>query len=409
MGTQAEFWVAQGDTLPCYVASLPLAFISNQQCNDTLSSVNQYVYYTGVSGASAYRIQVLDSAGVDHPIFKNWSAANFQLSQAMGIASNATYAVAIAAEVNGIWTDYGPTCMLTTPPELPVTQFVPINCNDTVASLDEWLNVNSIPGAADYRFEITPLLGPSIIYDRGGPWPNFRMEFIPGVAYNTTYSIRVKAAFGSEFAEYGDSCLISTPDPPTTQLLPNQCNQTIASWSTYLFYDGVPAATDYQFELTDLQNNVIVDERNAPSALLLLGWISGIQASTTYSMRIRPFIDGSWGTYGPPCTITTPPGPVLRRATDPFAAQAEDQMKCWKAYAPAGSSKLVLQYTGEGKSLPAFLELFDLSGRTIARMPMASLGSGQEVVVQRQLPMGTYLLVLHAAEAPQYQQKVMVR
>ena len=52
---------------------------------------------------------------------------------------------------------------------------------------------------------------------------------------------------------------------------------------------------------------VLTKQRNASyTDFYIKGYFPAIQTSHTYSIKVRGYLSGAWGTYGTACTITTP-------------------------------------------------------------------------------------------------------
>lgn len=278
-------------------------------CGATMSSLGDYLYYNGIAGATNYRYQIV-GPGLNTVHVRGYGANNLILSHVSGVQLASTYTISIAAFVAGQWLGYGPTCSISTPANVPTTQLLTSSCNVTVTSLSQWLFCTGVPGADNYRYEVTGSGGFSQVYTRGYGSTSFRIGFVSGISYNTTYNVRVAASINGSFGAYGPTCTVTTPgSTPTTQLNTAFCNATLSSWQTYLSYPTIPGATNYRYEVTGTGFNT-VRVRNAPSPVFRFDWIAGVQPNTTYNLRIAAYIGGAWGNYGTSCTVTTPNIPL---------------------------------------------------------------------------------------------------
>ena len=96
------------------------------------------------------------------------------------------------------------------------------NCTTVLANLSDLFTITAISGATDYRFHFTAAGGYDATAYRGNSSPNYRMTWIPvpnGAKYGTLYNVEVSAKVGGVFLNYGSTCTIQTPTPPSTQLL----------------------------------------------------------------------------------------------------------------------------------------------------------------------------------------------
>ncbi|MGD1848913.1 MAG: T9SS type A sorting domain-containing protein [Salibacteraceae bacterium] len=335
-------------------------------CGATLTTLGDYLYYQGVPGATNYRYQIT-ATGFSTVFVRGFAVSNLRMSLVPGIQLGTTYNVSIAAFVNGSWGNYGNSCAITTPSNVPATQLAPSSCNVTVSTLNQWLFCNPVQGADNYRYEVTNSSGFSQTYTRGYAATSFRIGFVPGISYNTTYNVRVAASLNGSFGSYGPTCTVTTPaTTPTTQLNTASCGVTLTSWSTYLGYSSLPGATNYRYEVTTTGFST-VRVRNAPSPVFRFDWIQGVQPNTTYNVRVAAFVGGAWGNYGNSCTVTTPNLPILRLG---FFDQ-EELPESVDALAPGLSVNVfpnpndgAFSITGQAQK-QLFLQVFDLSGRVV--------------------------------------------
>jgi len=95
---------------------------------------------------------------------------------------------------------------------------------------------------------------------------------------------------------------------PTTQLSAASCNSTLSSLYQYFYIDRVSGATRYQYEITGTGfADSALSLFNYPSAIWYsLGFVNGVQPNTSYNIRVRPYVNGVWGSFGPSCALTTP-------------------------------------------------------------------------------------------------------
>ncbi|MGD1848912.1 MAG: M43 family zinc metalloprotease [Salibacteraceae bacterium] len=304
--TDANGCMTQGSTSLSAPGSCPTQLIT-PQCGTTLSSLNDYLYYQPVSGATNYRYQITHAGTGFNTVFTRGTAqTNFRLTQVSGIQYNLTYSISIAAFVGGVWGSYGTACSVTTPSAVPSTNLVSNSCNLILTGMNDFLYTQVVPGATDYRYEVT---GPGVFnetYTRGYQWTNFRMAWIPGIAYGTVYSVRVAAFVNGSWGNFGNACTVITPpNAPTVSLPGALCGTTLASWQQYISHSSVPGADNYRYELVG-GGNTIVYVRGYQWTTFRFDWIPGLVPNTTYSVRVAASVAGSFGAYGSACLVTTP-------------------------------------------------------------------------------------------------------
>ena len=115
-----------------------------------------------------------------------------------------------------------------------------------------------------------------------------------------------KCRYAPRWAAAGDPLVLyvsSTPIViPETQLTNASCGSALSSVNDYFYIDPVGGATRYQYEISDA-NGVLatVQSLNAyPTAdWFSLYYVSGIECNTTYTIRVRAQMFGSWGSWGP--------------------------------------------------------------------------------------------------------------
>lgn len=137
----------------------------------------------------------------------------FRLTSLSGGATyNTTYTVSVATRYNGIWSEYGEACLITTP-AAPSTKLQDRQCGITLNSGNaDLLYANPVNVAQKYRFEVS--LGADVYtYDTASSSArSFRMTEVPGLTLvnGTTYAVKVAIMANDEWQPYGESCTITT-------------------------------------------------------------------------------------------------------------------------------------------------------------------------------------------------------
>ncbi|MCI5058086.1 MAG: zinc-dependent metalloprotease [Flavobacteriales bacterium] len=100
----------------------------------------------------------------------------------------------------------------------------------------------------------------------------------------------------------------SAPANPSTQLTSSDCGSTLSELSDVIYCDVVSGATNYEWNIVNVSQGLnYTGTIGSAYNGWRLSWVPGIQFNSDYNIRIRPFVNGSWGDYGNTCVVTTPP------------------------------------------------------------------------------------------------------
>lgn len=275
--------------------------VKDSQCGTTLVNLDSSVYPNPVSGAQAYKYQVTN--GTDVRVYEPTTTL-FNLTQLPGGANyNTTYSVQVAVKINGVWGGFGSPCDITTPS--PITKVKAANCGTTLATISTSVYADALIGVQGYRFEVTDSTNNVRTFDATTNLFNLT-QLTGGVAYNTTYSIRVAAIINSVCGAYGVSCTITTPGVAATKVIDSQCGTTLIALNSSIYYVAVYGAQAYRFEVTNGTTVITYDLTNTANLFNLTQLVGGAAYATTYSIRVASNVNGVWSTFGTVCTINTP-------------------------------------------------------------------------------------------------------
>ena len=114
-GTWGAYGVSCNVTTPAIsVNTVPTTTIHPNFCGATLTSLDTKIPAVLVYGATKGRFEVTIAGG--SPVVYEVAAYNFKLSQTgVAVLYNTSYAIRVAALVNGVWGNYGSSCTVTTP------------------------------------------------------------------------------------------------------------------------------------------------------------------------------------------------------------------------------------------------------------------------------------------------------
>jgi hypothetical protein len=275
------------------------------QCGTTLSAINTIIYANSVSNATSYRFEVTHGSSVNTI---DSSTRTFNLTQlSSGVLYGETYTIRVAAQLNGIWQSYGPSCSVNTP-AIPTTQIQSTLCGTSLAAIGTTISASTVSIATGYRFEVTN--GTTIrTYD--STTNSFNLNLLNGGAlYGVTYSIRVAIQYNGIWQNYGTACSVSTPAIPTTQVQDSQCGATLAAIGTIIYANNVTIATAYRFEVTNGSTVRTYDSTSRSFNLNLLN--GGALYGVTYSIKVAIKYNGIWQNYGTACAVSTPAIPTTK-------------------------------------------------------------------------------------------------
>jgi uncharacterized repeat protein (TIGR03803 family) len=196
------------------------------------------------------------------------------------------------------------------------TKLQHIYCGTTVVSLDDALYAESISGAMNYEWELVSQSNGavlSLVRDRA----LVRLSMFSGIEYGTTYDVRVRAYFNGQWTNWGPSCEISTPAAsyPTTRVRDKHCGTTLSTMTDAIYCYKVDLATNYWWEFTSQSDGTVINYNRGSDVLLIRPSAAGLSPGVTYSIRIRPYVDGAWRNYGASCLVTMP-GTATRTANE---------------------------------------------------------------------------------------------
>jgi hypothetical protein len=91
---------------------------------------------------------------------------------------------------------------------------------------------------------------------------------------------------------------------PSTQIKAGYCGRMDYIRNSELWADAVTGATQYEFQISDAADAVIIATRLQSSGKLILSQVTpALQWNTQYNVRVRAFIGVDAGTFGTPCMI----------------------------------------------------------------------------------------------------------
>ncbi|MEW5676787.1 T9SS type A sorting domain-containing protein [Flavobacterium enshiense] len=395
--------------------SLAPTTIWASQCGGTLATLETPIYSISVLGADRVRFKVArqDNPSVEEVVEKPMTNSTyFRLTelQTIPLDFNKGYLVTVQIHktVNAIpvWSPYGQTCTVSTP-NMPTTQVVSALCNATLSSLDTPIYSASVQGASIIRFKITipnSAFGEEVIEKVAANGSSFfrltELQTIP-LQFGTTYAVSIqhqKSYFGTDYwSDYGAVCNVSTPNMPTSQVVPAQCNTALSSNSVSIYNTSVYGATAIRFKVwktAEPEIEEVIEKTAGGSTYFKLTELQtltvdpGVSYSVSIQYQKNYFGNLFWSGYGTVCTVTTP---GTARFTDGDLEVRMENTDEVKAYPNPFVSEFQLTL---GANSPAKVTVFDQSGRQIE--VLNSMGNTLKIGSAYQS--GIYLVVVHQGD-----------
>lgn len=205
-------WSEYGEECTVTTPNFPYAKIQDSQCGIALPSLGTIVSANAVSNATGYKFKIVNGTSTETIDAANGSRWFRLTSLSGGALYNTTYTVSVATRYNGVWSEYGEECSITTP-TATLTKLQDKQCGITLNSGNtSLLYANPVSVAQKYRFEVS-LGADTYLYDTASSSVrSFRMTEVPGLTLvsGTTYSIRVAIMANGVWQPFGESCAITT-------------------------------------------------------------------------------------------------------------------------------------------------------------------------------------------------------
>ncbi len=224
--------------------------------------------------------------------------------------------------------------------------------NSTLSSINLPVFADWVQGVTDYRFKVvhgttTPT---TEIIERGINRYFYLTSLASGAVYNRIYTVSVSTKYNGVWGIYGTECTITSPAAPLTKVQTSQCNSVMATVNSPIFANWVQFATDYRFKV--VYNGTIptteIIERGINRYFYLTSLASGAVYNRSYTVSVATKCNGTWGSYGDPCTVTSPMVPATKVQTSqcgiPLATINSPIFADWVPYVTNYSFKVV--YTG---------------------------------------------------------------
>lgn len=292
-------WAPYGQT--CTITTPEFTVLVPTQCGQTLSSVSSLIYSYTKQNTDQYTFEVTEGNNVQTIVA---TSNKFSLTQLDGGAKyNTTYIIRVAIRQGGVEGDFGRPCTITTPaaPAIPLTQLTSSRCGVTLGAIDQLIYCYLVDNAQEYVFEIND--GTNTV-THSATSNKFALKDVEGLAkFNTTYSIRVATKVNGQMSAFGSICTVTTPQAPSTKLLPQFCDINLQSNYEVLYCYRSLDAEGYRFEVIGGGETQVYE---TPVNKFRLAVLESIKYDTQYSIKAAGKYDGVWADYGEACTVKSP-------------------------------------------------------------------------------------------------------
>jgi hypothetical protein len=229
--------------------------IISPSCGSTLTSLTDIITVGSYPGATNYQYQLTNIGNGTIYIYNRGNGStDFHMNWITGIPYNATFEIKVRAYLNGSWSEWGNLCNLTTPsgsyPTPP--EIISPSCGGTLNSIYELINISAYTGATNYQYQLTNLsTGAITTYNKGNGSTDFRMAWVPGILYSTTYSIKVRGYYNGGWKAWGNACQLTTP--ANNARLAAEFNETAETGNNEMQVNVYPnpAENDFSIESSD--------------------------------------------------------------------------------------------------------------------------------------------------------------
>lgn len=279
----------------------PLTQIASASCGTTITYVAlDIIQADPVAGATAYEFRITDGA---FSATATSATPTIRISDFTGYNYGQTYQVAVRAQAGGNWAIFHTECPISIIAQ-PETEVEAAQCATTLAFINSDIYTYYVPNVT-YRFRVT---NGANVQTLDKAVRTFNLTELGSYAYNTPYTVDVALFYNGSWTPFGPSCVITSP-LQQTQVQPSQCGSTLASVATAIYASNLSAATQYRFRVTNGATVQIIDR---PTRSFALNQLASYAYATTYTIDVAVEVSGSFGTFGPACSVTTPPAPTTQ-------------------------------------------------------------------------------------------------
>lgn len=264
--------------------------IANNVFVNNITSNSAQVNWSG-SGAEEYKILYINTSTSSQFVISSTSSPT-----TIVVASNSSYDVRVSTKVNGSWLSYTPAVNFTS---LVGEQTIASNVTvDNITSSSVRINWNGT-GADEYRV---------MYYDINSPTNLFVSTTASSITIpvkaSTNYEVRVRSMVNGTWFAYTAPVSFSTP--AGTQIIAETITVgNVTSSSIELSWDGANADL-YRVYYRDINTTIQYTASTTSSSITI-----PVTPSSTFNIRVRTMINGTWVSYSQSVQVLTPAGPQL--------------------------------------------------------------------------------------------------
>ena len=324
---------------------VPLTKIRTQDCGLQTTTFNQLFYCNSITGATyEFRYRDILTNVVSTKLRPNTTAS---LGDAGLLDINRTYSVRVRAKLNGVWGNYGDSCLIYSPTQVPLTKIRTQDCGLQTTTFNQLFYADVVTySTGNYDFEFTDI-ATNIVTIKSRPNNIASLGDAGLFELNKTYSVRVRTKVGNNWGNYGTACLIYSPTQvPLTKIRTQDCGLQTTTFNQLFYADVVTYSTgNYDFEFTDIATN-IVTIKSRPNNIASLGDAGLFELNKTYSVRVRTKVGNNWGNYGTACLIYSPTQvPLTKIRTQDCGLQTTTFTQLYYADAVSYATNYEFEYT----------------------------------------------------------------
>ena len=281
--------------------------LNSNWCGATELQLNNVLVAQQIRRASDYEWEFTNvNTGVKITRLRGLDWRTMNMSLVVGLEYEQSYYVRIRSLVNGIWSNYGDTCLITTRPFN--TKVRNDWCGASNVTLGDVIFADAIGLAQNYEWRFTnAALNYTFTRRRGSSSQSMPLNLITGLLYGYTYNVEVRVQVNNVWSPFGQVCQIHmAPNVPLTQLNSIWCGASGLTTSSSVVASSVAMAVDYEwyFYNTSLGYQQYKLKGGSSHGMALIS-IPGLVDGETYHVQVRAKLaNGQWGTFGPICQIT---------------------------------------------------------------------------------------------------------
>lgn len=349
------------------------------QCGYTMSALNNILYFTPISGASAYKMNLYYGDSLVGSAQN--TARSFLLTWAgfSGVRYNTTYEVRGQVLKNGAWSPLGEACFITTPP-IPTPSAWSTKCNIAIPNAigAKYLYWNTYSGVQEYQIELTHVETGNKHYKNSTTYAAALSTFSPSQFLDGLYNMQVRANSYGVWGNWGPICQFFIGSP-------NLGEDIIACGESSVTLDaGVPLAK-YLWSTGETTQSISVTTSGAYAVTVDYG-------NTYYYANLSSSVDVSFCEEAETSQRLGKPSTKVNGSTNDYNTNLIETSQISLFPNPANDKLLVSGF--ESKKPVYSYSVSDLAGREVIS---TTTTQDSEINIE-QLKPGAYLLFIYSGE-----------